>query len=309
MRVHCRWALARRWLTACAGCVWIAATHAAPDELIRRGEYAFRAAACVVCHTDRDNNGPFLAGGRALETPFGTFYSTNITPDPQYGIGRWSDADFVRALRRGVSPNGEHYYPAFPYAAYTRMTRDDMLALKAYLFEVPPIARKNRPHELAWYVRRPLLWIWKLLYFEPGEYATDPEKSPDWNRGAYLATALAHCGECHTPRNVFGAPNNELYYAGTKDGSGGIVVPNITPDRKTGIGRWSMDELAEYLRSGATPDGDFAGSLMADVIDDGLRYLRDADIEAIVTYVRSLPPIDHVVERKKKDDKKRDAFE
>ncbi|MDX1489352.1 MAG: cytochrome c, partial [Acidiferrobacterales bacterium] len=191
-----------------------------------------------------------------------------------------------------------------------RMTRDDMLALKAYLFSVPPVARENRPHELAWYVRaRPLLWFWKLLYFDPGEYGTDAAQSKNWNRGAYLATALAHCGECHTPRNVLGAPDNELYYAGTREGPEEVVMPNITPDRKTGIGRWSPDELAEYLRSGLTPDGDFAGSLMADVIDEGLRYLSDADIEAIVTYVRSLPPIDHAVDRKKKNNKKRDPFE
>lgn len=300
---------AQRLLIFHTALFWIAASHAAPDELIRRGEYVFRAAGCATCHTDRDNNGPFLAGGRALETPFGTFYSPNITPDPQHGIGRWSDTDFVRALRRGVRPNGEHYYPAFPYTAYTRMTRDDMLALKAYLFSVPPVANKNRSHELAWYLRRPLLWVWKLLYFEPGEYATNAQQSPGWNRGAYLATALAHCGECHTPRNMLGAPDNELYYAGTREGPEGVVVPNITPDRKTGIGRWSAGELAEYLRSGLTPDGDFAGSLMADVIDDGLRYLDDADIQAIVDHVLSLTPLEHAVKRKKKNGKKRDPFE
>jgi mono/diheme cytochrome c family protein len=305
-----RWAKTCRWLIACASSLWITASDAAPDESIRRGEYVFRAAGCATCHTDRDNNGPFLAGGRALETSFGTFYSPNITPDPQYGIGRWSEADFVRALRQGVSPNGEYYYPVFPYTAYTRMTRDDMLALKAYLFSVPPVARENRPHELAWYVRaRPLLWFWKLLYFDPGEYRTDATRSKNWNRGAYLATALAHCGECHTPRNVLGAPDNGLYYAGTREGPEGVVVPNITPDRKTGIGRWRPDELAEYLRSGLTPDGDFAGSLMADVIDDGLRYLDDTDIEAIVDYILSLTPIEHAVERQKKNDKRRNAFE
>ncbi len=290
---------AQRLLILYSALLWSAASHAAPDESIGRGEYVLRAAGCVTCHTDRDNNGAFLAGGRALETPFGTFYSPNITPDPQHGIGRWSEADFLRALRLGLGPNGEHYYPAFPYTTYTRMKREDMLALRAYLLEVPPIARKNRPHELAWYVRRPLLWLWKLLYFEAGEYVEDPAQSPPWNRGAYLANALAHCGECHTPRNIFGAADDERYCAGTREGPEGAVVPNITPDRKTGIGRWRADELAEYLRSGATPDGDFAGSLMADVIDEGLRYLNDADIKALVSYVRSLPPIDHPVERKK----------
>ncbi len=215
----------------------------------------------------------------------------------------------MRALRQGVGPNGAHYYPAFPYTAYTRMTRDDMLALKAYLFSVPRIARKNRPHELAWYLRRPLLWVWKKLYFEPGEYKANAEQPPDWNRGAYLATALAHCGECHTPRNSLGAVDQALYYAGTPEGPEGVVVPNITPDPKTGIGRWSADELTEYLRSGATPDGDFAGGLMADVIDEGLRDLTDADRKALVVYIRSLKPIEHAIERKKKNGKKRDPFE
>lgn len=294
----------------CASAIVWGTADGASGSQVRQGEYVFRAAGCATCHTDADNKGAFLAGGRALETSFGTFYSPNITPDPNYGIGGWSDADFVRALRHGVSPSGEHYYPAFPYTAYTRMTRDDMLALKAYLITVPPVARENRPHELAWYVRaRSLLWLWKLLYFAPGEYQTDATRSQAWNRGAYLATALAHCAQCHTPRNLLGAPDNDRYYAGTTEGPEGVVVPNITPDRKTGIGRWDAEELAEYLRSGATPDGDFAGSLMADVIDDGLRYLDDADVQAIVDYVRSLTPIEHAIERKKTGGKKRDAFE
>ncbi len=300
---------ARKWL-ACAGLLLsVAATHAAPDEQLRRGEYVLHAAGCVSCHTDHDNNGPFLAGGRALETAFGTFYTPNITPDPQFGIGRWNDIEFVRALSQGVGPHGENFYPVFPYTSYTRMKRDDVLALKAYLFSVKPVARENKPHELAWYVRsRTLLWFWKLLYFDAGEYRADPNRPENWNRGAYLVTAMARCGECHTPRNLFGAPKVDLRYAGTIDGPEGGTVPNITPDPKTGIGRWRSSEIAEYLHSGATPDGDFAGGLMAEVIDDGLRYLDDTDIQAIVTYVRSVPPIEHKVERKKKR-KKRGPFE
>jgi mono/diheme cytochrome c family protein len=296
---------------ACAGLLlWVAAIHAAPDEQSSRGEYVMHAAGCISCHTDHDNNGPLLAGGRALETAFGTFYTPNITPHPQFGIGRWSDADFVRALTEGVGPHGDNLYPVFPYTSYTRLNRADLLALKAYLFSVKPVARENKPHELAWYVRpRALLWFWKLLYFDPGEYRADPNKPAAWNRGAYLVTAMAHCSECHTPRNFLGAPIADLRYAGTTDGPDGGVVPNITPDRKTGIGRWRPDEIAEYLHSGATPNGDFAGGLMAEVIDDGLRYLDDIDIQAIVTYIRSFPPIEHQVERKKKKDKKRGPFE
>ncbi len=308
MRGDAARACARKRL-ACAGLLlWVAAIHAASDDQLRHGEYVLHAAGCVSCHTDHDNKGPFLAGGRALETPFGTFYTPNITPDPKFGIGRWSDADFARALTEGVGPHGENFYPAFPYTSYTRMKRADLLALKAYLFSVKPVARKNRPHELAWYVRsRTSLWFWKLLYFDAGEYHADPSKPEDWNRGAYLVTAMAHCGECHTPRNFLGAPRADLRYAGTTDGPDGAVVPNITPDPKTGIGRWRSNEIAEYLHSGATPDGDFAGGLMAEVIDDGLRYLDNADIQAIVTYIRSVPAIEHQIERKKK--KKPGPFE
>ncbi len=294
---------------ACAGLLlWVAGVQAASDEQLRRGEYVLHAAGCVSCHTDHDNHGPFLAGGRALETRFGTFYTPNITPHPQFGIGRWSDTDFERALTEGVGPHGENFYPTFPYTSYTRMKRADLLALKAYLFSVKPVARENKPHELAWYVRsRTSLWFWKLFYFNAGEYRTDRSKPEAWNRGAYLVTAMAHCGECHTPRNFLGAPRADLHYAGTTNGPDGALVPNITPDPKTGIGRWRSNEIAEYLHSGATPDGDFAGGLMAEVIDDGLHYLDNSDIQAIVTYIRSVPPIEHQIERKKK--KKPGPFE
>jgi mono/diheme cytochrome c family protein len=272
---------------------------AASDDRARRGEYIFRAAGCASCHTDR--GGAFLAGGRALQTRFGVFYSPNITPHPDDGIGRWSDDDFVRALTEGISPQGAHYYPAFPYSAYTRMHRDDILALSAYLSTVPAVARKNRPHEPSWYVSwRPLIALWKRLYFERGEFRADSERSERWNRGAYLANVLAHCGECHTPRTALGALDNSLHYAGTLNGPEGEAIPNITPARKTGIGRWSENDLAYYLETGARPDGDYAGSLMAEVIDDGLRYLNEADINALVTYVRSIAPIERLIKRKKK---------
>lgn len=280
----------------------------AAEDLVRRGEYVFRAAGCTSCHTDRKGKGEFLAGGRPLQTPFGTFYSPNITPDLEHGIGRWSDEDFVRALADGVSPNGAHYYPAFPYTSYTRMRRADMLALKAYLFTVAPVARPNRKPELAWYARwRSLLSVWKWLFFTPGELEADPAQAEDWNRGAYLAKALAHCGECHTPRNLFGAPDEARRYAGTPNGPEGEAVPNITPDRKTGIGRWREDDIVYYLETGATPGGDYAGSLMADVIDDSLSHLTQADLQAIVSYLRSLPAIEHAIKRKKPA--KRDPFD
>lgn len=287
------------------------AAPAAASELAKRGEYVYRASGCGNCHTDREAKGAELAGGAALETPFGVFYAPNITPDREHGIGAWSDEDFLRAMREGVSPQGSHYYPAFPYTSYTRLTDEDLRALKAYLFTFPPAARPDRPHELPWYVRlRPLLYFWKWLYFEPGPYRPDPQQSPAWNRGAYLATAAAHCGECHTPRDRFGGFDRERRFAGTKDGPEGAVVPNITPDRKTGIGRWSERDIAYYLETGMTPDGDFAGDVMADVIDNGLSHLAKDDLRAIAHYLKSLPAIEHAVSKRKKDKPgKRDEFE
>ncbi len=261
-----------------------------------RGETVFHAAGCAACHTDVDHDGPPLAGGRALKTPFGTFYSPNITPDPVHGIGAWSDADFVRALRDGVAPDGRQYYPVFPYTSYTRMRREDMLALKRYLFSRKPVARQNRPHALPWYLSfRPLLRVWKWLYFEPGEFQPSAERSQRWNRGAYLVLALGHCAECHSPRNRFGAVERSLRFAGTREGPEGEAVPNITPDKQTGIGGWPRGDLAYFLQTGATPDGDYTGGAMAEVIDAGLSHLENDDLQAMAEYLRSLAPIRHRV--------------
>lgn len=288
----------------------VSTTGAAEPDLVARGEYIYRASGCTNCHTDRKAKGAELAGGAALQTPFGVFYAPNITPDREHGIGAWSDDDFLRAMRDGVNPRGSHYYPAFPYTSYTRLTDEDLRALKAYIFTLAPVAQPSRPHELPWYARfRPLLYFWKWLYFEPGSYSIDAQQSTAWNRGAYLATAAAHCGECHTPRNRFGGFDHERYFAGTTDGPEGAVVSNITPDRKTGIGRWSVRDIAYYLEAGMTPDGDFAGDVMADVIDNGLSHLTKDDLRAIATYVKSLPPIEHAVsKRKKAKPRKRDDF-
>lgn len=253
-----------------------------------------RAAGCITCHTDEDNDGDLLGGGRAIETPFGTFYSPNITFDPRRGIGAWSVADLAGALRHGVGPRGENFYPVFPYTSYTQMHEDDIRALYAYLITVPFSDQENRPHDIPWYLSwRMAARVWKTLFFEPGEFRPDPQKSAEWNRGAYLVRALAHCGECHTPRDAFGAMEPSMFLAGASDGPEGDSVPNITPDRETGIGKWSRYELLDYLTSGMDPDGDFAGGLMVKVIDDGLAHLTEADREAIVDYVRSLPPIEH----------------
>lgn len=280
------------------------ATAATGDAaLVNRGAYVYRAGGCASCHTDTKNNGAENAGGVAIESPFGMFYGPNITPDRSLGIGAWKEADFMRALRHGVSPAGQHYYPAFPYTSYTRMTDDDMRALWAYLGTRPAAARQNRPHELRWYARfRPVLGLWKWRYFAPGAFLPDPAQPPRLNRGAYLV-ALAHCRECHTPRDRFGGLQPHLDFAGTRNGPGG-VIPNITPDKKTGIGNWSESDLAHYLKTGIDPDREAAADLMAEIIDNGLRYLIAEDLHAIAAYVRSRPPIEHQV-RKAKEDSRR----
>jgi mono/diheme cytochrome c family protein len=272
-----------------AGGLGFLAQCAAAEDPIGQGRYLFHAALCAVCHTAE--GGRFLAGGRPIPSPFGPFYSPNITPDPRYGIGSWGDEDFLRALRQGISPAGEHYYPAFPYTSYTRLTREDALSIKAFLDTVEPVPQPNRPHDLVWLAafRWPLV-VWKWLYFEPGEFAPSPDHDAHWNRGAYLAQAASHCAECHSPRNLLGALRQDRLYAGARDGPEGERTPNITPD-ETGIGSWTPTMLSFYLEVGMTPEGDFAGSLMADVIDQGTSKLTPDDRSAIATYILSLPPL------------------
>lgn len=295
-----------RGRTAVFLCLVVAAVPpVAAEDVMRQGEYLFRAAGCANCHTDEKNKGTPLAGGRALKTPFGTFYSPNITPDPETGIGRWSEADFVRALREGIDDEGNHLYPAFPYTSYTQFTDTDLRAIKTYLFSQKPVRQANKEHELPWYFRsRASLSIWKILFFKPGAFQPQPDQSAAWNRGAYLATAIAHCGECHTPRNFLGGFKNSQYFAGNHDGVDGADVPNITPDKKTGIGKWSQSDLVEYLETGAMPDGDYAGDAMAEVIDNSLSRLTKDDRKAIAVYVMSLPSVESAVHERKPRQKK-----
>jgi mono/diheme cytochrome c family protein len=260
-----------------------------PSPLLARGEYVMQISGCRHCHTAED--GAAFAGGRALETPFGTFFTPNITADDSAGIGAWSESDFVRALHRGEAPDGSDYYPAFPYTSYTRMTADDARALYAYLRSQPASDRVNRDHELAWYLQwRFAAQVWQWLFFTPGEFTPDKERSTAWNRGAYIAEALAHCGECHTPRNLLGAPNPDLAYAGNPDGPDGELVPNITPDGETGIGDWSRDALEVFLRFGELPNGEYAAGSM-DAVISGIGKLTEDDRAALIDYLRALPPI------------------
>jgi mono/diheme cytochrome c family protein len=284
-------ALALTLLTAASPAV-------ADEDASGRGEYLVRAGGCFSCHTAADRQP--LAGGRALATPFGTFYSPNITPDPDTGIGRWTDAQFLRALREGVRPDGANYFPVFPYPSFTGITDGDALAIKAYLFSVPPVRQQNRAHDIGF----PFSWRflqtgWKLLFFTPGPFQPVPERSTAYNRGAYLATALAHCGECHTPRNILGAMRSSLRLAGTPDGPDGQLVPNITPDPGTGIGKWEKGDVVELLKTGTTPEQSKVKGAMRETIQDGLKYLSDTDLEAIADYLFAQPSIVHDVTPKR----------
>jgi mono/diheme cytochrome c family protein len=262
----------------------------AADPAVARGAYVFRAAGCLACHTDAEGGGAPLAGGRALETPFGTFYSPNITPDPRTGIGAWSEADFITALRHGTSPDGDPYYPAFPYTSYTGMTDEDMRDLFAYLMAQPPVERDNRAHALNFpYSLRFTLTGWQILFFEPGAYQPVADEDAAWNRGAYLVRHLGHCGECHSPRGFFGAVDEERALAGNPEGPGGDKVPNLTPSPE-GLADWSDSDIAFALKTGITPDGDFLSDSMGEVIEEGTSHLSDADLSAIAIYLKSLPP-------------------
>jgi mono/diheme cytochrome c family protein len=260
----------------------------ADAELVEQGRYVFHAAGCVSCHRGDQT----LAGGLPIVSPYGTFYPPNITPHRERGIGRWSEEDFIRALRMGISPRGQHYYPAFPYPSYTRMTQQDMRALYAYLKTWPESVRQSRAHEVPWPLSsRGLIGHWKQGRFTPGEAVVDPAKSPQWNRGAYLATALGHCSECHTPRGFLGTPRSDRYLAGTCSGPDELRVPNITPDEETGIGSWTAEELDTFLATGRRPDGCYASGLMMEVLGTSCMQLTDDDRRALAFYLASLPPI------------------
>jgi mono/diheme cytochrome c family protein len=274
------------WL-ACAG-------PAAAEDAVARGEYLVRAGGCVSCHTAPGATA--FAGGRPLATPFGTFYSPNITPDADTGIGRWTDAQFMRALREGVRPDGGNYFPVFPYPSFTNISDADALAIKAYLFSLQPVRQANRPHAVAF----PFSWRflqsgWKTLFFRQGPFRADPAHDAAYNRGAYLVTALAHCGECHTPRNLAGGTKSSEALSGTADGPDGQPVPNITPDPATGIGQWDQQDIVTLLKTGRTPDDAAVKGAMREAVQDGLKFLTDADRQAIAAYLLAQKPIAHKV--------------
>jgi len=266
--------------------LWAGVAAAQGDA--KRGEYLSKAGGCLGCHTEERKDAVPYAGGRALKTPFGTFYGPNITPHPQAGIGRWSFADFVRALREGERHDSAHYFPAFPYPSFTRISNADLRDLWAYLRTLKPSPQPSKPHDLGILYRWRLpLWGWQWLFFAPGEFKPDPAKSAIVNRGAYLAQALGHCGECHTPRNLLGGPKKDRYLAGAKLGEN-TSAPNLTP---THLKKYGDGELKDILQSGLFPDGDVMGDTMSEVVRNTTSQLTATDLDALIAYLRSLPAL------------------
>jgi mono/diheme cytochrome c family protein len=258
----------------------------ASAELVARGAYLARAADCAACHS-RPGGKPF-AGGVAFTLAFGTLYSTNITADRETGIGQWSDDDFVRALHQGLSKDGRNLYPAFPYTSYTAMSRDDAVAIKAYLFSLPPVHAPATPDRLAFpFDQRWGLAAWNLMFLDERRFRPDPARSQAANRGAYLATALGHCDECHTPRNIFMGLSRSKAYAGGE--ASGWRAYNLTSDRESGLGEWTDAQLQQFLSTGRAEDHGAAAGPMAEVLEDSLRYLTPEDIQAMVVYLRAIP--------------------
>ena len=255
----------------------------------RRGAYLAKAAGCAGCHTEAKKDAVPYAGGRELKTPFGMFYGPNITPHAGTGIGRWSEADFLRALRSGVRPDGAHYFPAFPYPSFTRIAEADARDLWAYMRSLPPDSRASRPHDLRFpFSLRFLVGFWKWLYFVPGPFVADAGRTPALNRGAYLVGALGHCGECHTPRTALGGSRRDRLLAGAAKGPEGKGVANLTPAK---LKKWDDNELKEFLRGGITPDGDVAAETMGEVIRNTTSQLTPEDLAAVIAYLRALPAL------------------
>jgi mono/diheme cytochrome c family protein len=263
--------------------------------LLARGEYLTRAADCAACHTAASTpenslyppNGKQFAGGVPFKLPFGTIYSTNITPDRETGIGSWSDDDFVRALHRGIAPGGRYLYPAFPYTSFTAMSRDDALAIKAYLFSLPPQHVANKENSLSFpFNQRWGMAFWNLAFLSNRRFAPDPAQSAAVNRGAYLATALGHCGECHTPRNLAYGLESGREFAG--DLLVGWDAYNITSDKHFGVGDWSDAQLASFLSSAHAQGRGSAAGPMAEAVENSLQYLTSEDIGALVAYLRTV---------------------
>ena len=253
---------------------------------IERGRYLTVAGDCAACHT-LPGSGHEFAGGRNIETPFGLLIGPNITPDPQTGIGAWTDDEFVNALKNGTGRDGERLYPAMPYTYYTKITREDALAIRAYLNTLPPVYNPVQPNQLPFpFDIRTSMLVWDQLFFTPGTFRPNPNKSAEWNRGAYLAEGLTHCGMCHTPKNALGGDDNANALHGYA--LQGWFAPDITSDPRRGIGSWPVEEIVAYLKTGHNSTSAATG-LMAEMVNLSTSHLSDADLKAIAAYLKDQP--------------------
>ncbi|KWV59518.1 alkylated DNA repair protein [Bradyrhizobium macuxiense] len=270
-----------------------------PD--LANGLTTFNAGGCSSCHAvPKQDDRTRLGGGLAIPSPFGTFYAPNISPDPNDGIGRWSEADFVTALMKGTSPSGTHYFPAFPYTSYQHAKVHDVRDLFAYLKTLPPVAGKVRDHDVPFpFNIRRNIGVWKWLFMDGKPFVADAGRSAQWNRGAYLANSFGHCAECHSPRNFLGGIVSAQRFAGGPNPEGKGWVPNIT---QKGLSDWSAKDIAYFLSTGQTPDGDSAGGSMVRVIRN-TSQLSSQDLDAISDYIKSLPPVEGPPKPPKKPDK------
>ncbi len=273
---------------ALAVVLWAALVNAFAQGDAKRGEYLAKAGGCAGCHTEDKKDAVPFAGGRALKTPFGTFFGPNITPHPQAGIGSWTEADFFRAMREGDRPDGKNYFPAFPYTSFTKIVDRDLRDLWAFLRTLPPSARASQEHDLGFFYRwRFLVTFWKWFFFTPGPFTALPGLSDIANRGAYLVQALGHCSECHTPRNFFGGPKKSRFLAGGK-GPDGKDVANLTPAL---LKKWSDKEVEDILTTGIDPEGDFVAETMGEVVRNTTSQVTPADLKALIAYLRTLAPV------------------
>lgn len=273
-------------LILCSAFALSAARASEPsEEMIARGKALVVAGDCTSCHT-ADPAKPF-GGGKRIDTPFGAVYSPNITPDRDTGIGAWSEQDFYRALRFGVAPDGSRYYPAFPYPNFTKLTRDDIFAIRAYLGTLAPVKNKA-PAPSLWFPLnfRVVMRAWNLLFFRPGILEPDQAKGTAWNRGRYLVEGVGHCGACHTPKNILGADKRGRHLAGGR--VDGYFAPRLDGATRSGLKSWSVDDLVEYLESGRNAKSHAIG-LMAEVVVSSTSKMSDADVKAIAVYLKSLP--------------------
>ena len=259
---------------------------AADPAVLAKGEYLARAGDCIACHTARE--GKTFAGGLPMKTPFGTLYTSNITPDPQTGIGTWTSDQFYQMMHNGRFPDGGLVYPAMPFASYTKVTREDSDAIYAYLRTVPPVRQLNKPHDLTFpFNNRSLILGWRTLFFREGEFKPDPTKSAEWNRGNYLVEGLGHCGMCHTPINALGGSKQSQAFEGGLIPMQYWYAPSLTSNKETGLGDWTIEEIVDYLRKGVSAKGAVYGP-MAEVVYNSLQYLNDDDVRAMAVYLKGL---------------------